>query len=105
MSASMRPTRAPCCASAIARLDATVDFPTPPLPLEIAMMLPKWGYATGVGARTPARFDVGSCPITGSAREGALLAAGGDDGGRVEGEFDCEASFTSTRTSVTPSTC
>src|SRR5215213_3234759 len=50
MSASIRPTRWPCIWRARARLAATVDFPTPPLPLATAMM---W--------RTPSRagFDCG----------------------------------------------
>src|SRR4030067_3659972 len=38
MSASMRPTLCPRCFRANARLVATVDLPTPPLPLAIAMM-------------------------------------------------------------------
>src|SRR5204862_5679103 len=37
MSQSHRPTRAPVCSSAIARFAATVDFPTPPLPLPTAI--------------------------------------------------------------------
>src|SRR5215203_1542503 len=36
MSASSRPTRLPCACSARARLVATVDLPTPPLPLATA---------------------------------------------------------------------
>src|SRR5512139_1592376 len=35
----MRPTRAPFCARAIARLTDVVDLPTPPLPAPTAMML------------------------------------------------------------------
>jgi hypothetical protein len=38
MSRSQRPTRAPRALSASARLTATVDLPTPPLPLATAMM-------------------------------------------------------------------
>src|SRR5215211_7522540 len=38
MSASMSPTRWPCICKARARLAATVDLPTPPLPLATAMM-------------------------------------------------------------------
>src|SRR5689334_7803072 len=49
-SASMRPTRAPDAASATARFVATVDFPTPPFPLDTAMTRPSSGYETGVGA-------------------------------------------------------
>src|SRR6516162_3048942 len=37
MSASMRPTRPPCFCRARARLAATVDLPTPPLPLATAI--------------------------------------------------------------------
>src|SRR5215468_1075204 len=37
MSQSHSPTRAPVCSSATARFAATVDFPTPPLPLATAM--------------------------------------------------------------------
>src|SRR6516165_3156746 len=37
MSQSHKPTRAPICSSATARFAATVDFPTPPLPLATAM--------------------------------------------------------------------
>src|SRR5688572_22265386 len=38
MSTSARPTRRPRARSATARLAATVDLPTPPLPLDTAMM-------------------------------------------------------------------
>ena len=38
MSQSHSPTRAPVFSNATARFAATVDFPTPPLPLAIAMM-------------------------------------------------------------------
>ena len=110
MSASIRPTRAPSFASATARLAATVDFPTPPFPLDTATMWPRWGYATGVGAGTAARCDCGSCPITGSARDTGLAAAEGSAPAACEVARDvarlaCEASFTSTRTSVTPGIC
>jgi hypothetical protein len=37
MSQSHRPTRAPVCSNATARFAATVDLPTPPLPLATAM--------------------------------------------------------------------
>src|SRR3982750_2278312 len=37
MSQSHRPTRAPVCSNAIARFAATVDLPTPPLPLAMAI--------------------------------------------------------------------
>jgi len=42
MSASNRPTRAPSMAREIARLTAMVVLPTPPLPLETAMVLRKF---------------------------------------------------------------
>src|SRR3954462_7504066 len=103
MSASISPTRAPCFASATARLTATVDLPTPPLPLETAMMFPRFGYATGVGAGTAARLDCGSWPITGSARPFDAAAGGADAApGCDDGRFDCDESLTSTLTSVTP---
>jgi hypothetical protein len=49
-SASRIPTRTPVAAIATARFVVTVDFPTPPFPLETAMILPRCGYETGVGA-------------------------------------------------------
>src|SRR6266576_809798 len=49
MSASISPTRWPSRASAAARFAETVDFPTPPLPLEIARTLPRCGSSSGVG--------------------------------------------------------
>src|SRR5438309_4420706 len=51
MSASISPTRCPPPkrASATARFAETVDFPTPPLPDEIARTVPRWGSSTGVG--------------------------------------------------------
>src|SRR5882672_730347 len=49
MSASISPTRWPSRASAAARFAETVDFPTPPLPLEIANTLPSPGISFGVG--------------------------------------------------------
>ena len=79
----------------------TVDFPTPPLPLDIARMRPSFGYATGVGAGTAAFRDCGSCPITG--RERPAWGAGGF-GVAAAADFCSDGSFTSTRTSVTPST-
>ena len=38
MSASNKPTLHPICFKANARLDAKVDFPTPPFALEIAIV-------------------------------------------------------------------
>jgi hypothetical protein len=49
-SASITPTWKPAWASATARLAATVDFPTPPLPDEIAIILPRFGWSIGWGA-------------------------------------------------------
>src|SRR5256712_13269908 len=49
MSASISPTRCPAWASAAATFAATVDLPTPPLPLDTAMARPRCGIATGVG--------------------------------------------------------
>src|SRR2546428_550373 len=49
MSASISPTRWPARAIAAARFAETVDFPTPPLPLEIASTLPRPGSSSGVG--------------------------------------------------------
>src|SRR5687767_4839551 len=66
MSPSMSPTRAPACRSATARLLATVDFPTPPLPLEMAMTCPSSGYATGCCGGGTCR--AGRLSMTGSAR-------------------------------------
>src|SRR5215207_7117497 len=51
MSASISPTRWPCIWRARARLAATVDLPTPPLPLATAMI---W--------RTPSRAGIGCGP-------------------------------------------
>src|SRR5712692_10547088 len=65
-SASFKPTRAPDFARATARFVASVDFPTPPLPLEIAMTCPSSGYATGCCAGTG--FGVGPASMTGRAR-------------------------------------
>src|SRR5207247_8820191 len=81
MSASMRPTRWPACASATARFADTVDFPTPPLPDEIAITLPRCGSSTGVGGG-------GTAPGAG---RGAVPGA-------------APASATLTRTAVTPAT-
>jgi hypothetical protein len=38
MSASIKPTFAPCLLKPIAKFTATVDFPTPPLPEATSMM-------------------------------------------------------------------
>src|SRR5581483_12165028 len=54
MSASIRPTRAPRALSARARLAATVDLPTPPLPL-----------ATATTWRTPGNSILGMPPAGG----------------------------------------
>src|SRR4051794_6043116 len=62
MSASMRPTRPPCFCRASARLAATVDLPTPPLPL-----------ATAIRCLTPGReifwgAPPGGCMVVSSVR-------------------------------------
>src|SRR5438309_11281983 len=49
MSPSIRPTRCPAWASAAATFAATVDLPTPPLPLDTASARPRCGISTGVG--------------------------------------------------------
>src|SRR6476469_4802916 len=95
-SASMSPTRRPCLASATASFTDTVDLPTPPFPLEIAMMRPRFGYATGVGAGGTA-LAFGSCPMTGSERprggaDGGGAGAPRDTGGTDELAEDCEGS-------------
>src|ERR1700731_1542982 len=96
MSASMRPTRFPDFASETAMLTATVDLPTPPLPLETAMIFPSPGRATGVGA--DGRAPAGGV-ITG---RGARPDVCGDCGDCGDGaDF---ASMTLTVASVTPST-
>src|SRR5688572_13136471 len=79
-SASMSPTRAPVDASAMARFVATVDFPTPPFPLDTAMMRPRWGYDTGVGAdgrgaAAGAAFMTGSVRAAGDGAGGGAAAA------------------------------
>ena len=53
MSASMRPTFAPVLASDTARLTATVDLPTPPLPLATRMVCLMLGnISSGLGCST-----------------------------------------------------
>ena len=61
MSASSSPARLPSCASATARLAATVDLPTPPLPLATAMIRLTPGTARGprLRRRVPADLQVG----------------------------------------------
>src|SRR5687767_5380935 len=96
----MIPTRAPVAASAMARFVATVDLPTPPFPLETAMMRPRFGYGMGVGADGRGAA-AGAAFITGSVR-----AAGGGGGGALllARDSNSAGSRTSTRASVTPST-
>jgi hypothetical protein len=50
MSASSKPTLAPLLARATARLEATVDLPTPPLPLAMAITLRTPGSSGPLGA-------------------------------------------------------
>ncbi|MNJ53740.1 hypothetical protein D3C77_491480 [compost metagenome] len=55
ISASINPTRCPLRASATAKLTVTVDFPTPPLPLAIAMnFTPDFGSRIGNPSRPAA---------------------------------------------------
>src|SRR5579863_4388286 len=53
MSASISPTRCPRRESAMARLTATVVFPTPPLPEPMATIFETPGKATGAGIACP----------------------------------------------------
>src|SRR5450759_1076785 len=77
MSASRMPTRAPICASATARLTATVVLPTPPLPLATAMM-----FFTGISsllemrlsARTWASILIFTCRTPGKRVTAALAS-------------------------------
>src|SRR5258708_2100068 len=55
MSASSSPTRAPDWCSAAARLTATVDLPTPPLPLATAMVCLTPGSISDAWRRKPGR--------------------------------------------------
>src|SRR5260370_414880 len=86
MSASMRPTRWPARASATARFAETVDFPTPPLPDEMATTFPRCGSSTGVGGGGTAPDAARGAPCPALTRPCAALA-----------------SATLTRTAVTPS--
>src|SRR5437867_12103145 len=74
MSASINPTRAPCLTRAHARFTATVDFPTPPLPLLIAMVCLTVGIrlslfsagpvpAAPAGLTSPIHFPFFSFPL------------------------------------------
>src|SRR5207253_10489181 len=74
MSASINPTRAPCLTRAQARFTATVDFPTPPLPLLIAMVCLTVGIrlsllsagpvpAAPAGLTSPIRFPFFQCRV------------------------------------------
>src|SRR6266550_2759051 len=87
MSASMSPTRWPARASATARFAETVDFPTPPLPDEMASTVPRWGSSTGVGGGGTPPGPVRGAGWRGATPSAALLA-----------------SVTLTRTPVTPCT-
>src|SRR5215472_747004 len=78
MSASSRPTLAPDCCSAAARFTATVDLPTPPLPLATAIVCLTPGSVSDAGwrmkpgrtlavMRTSTRDTPGSEPTAASA--------------------------------------
>ena len=72
-SQSQRPTRAPVAAKATARLAATVDLPTPPLPEAMAMMrltpgmedLPRSALAAATGGAFTS-MRILAWPISGS---------------------------------------
>ena len=87
MSASMRPTRAPDRASATARLTATVDLPTPPLPLDTAITWPRCGYDTRASGRSVAPAQAVSCPSP------ATAGAGGWNIGHVSLTMICPANW------------
>src|SRR6266536_1725286 len=72
MSASISPTRWPARASATATLADTVDLPTPPLPDEMAITLPRWQIDGGRRGRHAPRRGT-RCPGRGSARRGARV--------------------------------
>src|SRR6266705_1150084 len=77
MSASMSPTLWPARASATARFADTVDFPTPPLPDEMASTLPRCGSSTVVDGEVldhAGREDVAAAAGVLEARERALDA-------------------------------
>src|SRR5258707_436007 len=75
MSASMRPTRWPARASATARFAETVDFPTPPLPDEMATTFPRCGSSTGVGGGGTAPDAARGAPCPALTRPCAALAS------------------------------
>src|ERR1700688_4580056 len=66
MSPSRSPTRWPSCPRRTARLAATVDFPTPPLPLATATMCRTPGARFGFC--DVARWAAGSCPAGAAGR-------------------------------------
>src|SRR6266536_5097171 len=68
MSASVRPTRRPCMCRATARLAATVDLPTPPLPL-----------ATAITCFTPGRAIFGGIGVCIGVPSGSGLAELAED--------------------------
>src|SRR4051794_1833479 len=96
MSASSRPTRAPGPARARARLAATVDLPTPPLPLATAMTdrmcgsaifccgIPPWGCMGFSGERVGRSGRGAGAALTGQAlgalAQGAEVLQGVDAG-------------------------
>ena len=82
MSASIRPTFLPIRASATARLAATVDLPTPPLPLPIGDDRPLAAFSAVIAIRvsaTPGTRDRRGADL--ALERGALL---GGEAGRVE---------------------
>ena len=106
MSASATPTLYPLRARVMARFTATIDFPTPPLPLATAITLPTFarfsksgltGAALGAGvARTSSRIDIlysGKAASKTSRQVALMLAASGSFRLKTRLNFisDCEA--------------
>ena len=94
MSRSSRPVFAPVCASATARLAATVDLPTPPLPLATAMTLRTSGSSSFAAVSwRHARGDIDRHRVHARQRAHRLfgrlaqgVAQGAGRGGQFEGE-------------------
>ena len=77
ISASSKPTFSPARASDTARLEVTVDLPTPPLPEPTAMMCltPGIGCGPACAVGWPPSFSEGACPCPPELRAGAAPAA------------------------------
>src|SRR5215217_5976954 len=92
MSQSHKPTRAPLCSSATARFAATVDLPTPPLPLATAItcLTPGIRVVTAVAPAPPGgawisikTFVVRTPSIARKARSASFLIVAGTFGSLV----------------------